>query len=184
MKPLNADERAATLAKSLSLADDAISAAEAECVQYVKAHALALKADVAFAEGRKGKMRRALRERHSALTLMKPNGRLALAESFISQGSPDEGIRVLEETRELSKAAAHVSFMLGQALMHRGTPSGPQEGIFDVFSTANLANLPRELVDPLTVGAVRALLRDGTLGKLRATSPGPKWRAHPSWSPR
>ena len=146
MKPLNAEERAATLAKSLSLADDAISAAEAECVQYVKAHALALKADVAFAEGRKEDAARFAREAFGA-DPDELNGRLALAESFISQGSPDEGIRVLEETRELSKGAAHVSFMLGQALMHRGTPQDLKRA-FDVFSTANLANLPRELVDP------------------------------------
>ena len=166
VKPLNAEERAATLAKSLSLADDAISAAEAECVQYVKAHALALKADVAFAEGRKEDAARFAREAFGA-DPDELNGRLALAESFISQGSPDEGIRVLEETRELSKGAAHVSFMLGQALMHRGTPQDLKRA-FDVFSTANLANLPRELVDPITVGAVRALVRAGRFGEIES----------------
>ena len=53
VKPLNAEEKTTTLAKSLSLADDAISAAEAECVQFVKAHAFALKTDIALIQGRK-----------------------------------------------------------------------------------------------------------------------------------
>ena len=93
------------------------------------------------------------------------NGRLAMAESFIGQGSPDKGIRVLEEEHANSKGAANVSFMLGQALMHRGTPQDLNRA-FEVFSTANLANLPRELVDPLTVGAVRALVRAGRFGEI------------------
>src|ERR1039458_8356301 len=52
VKPLNAEEREAALAKSLSHADDAISAAEAEGVQFVKAHAVALKTDIARIHGR------------------------------------------------------------------------------------------------------------------------------------
>jgi tetratricopeptide (TPR) repeat protein len=48
--------------------------------------------------------------------------------------------------------------MLGQALMSRGTTQDVNRA-FEVFSTANLANLARELVDPITVGAIRALVR-------------------------
>ena len=164
VKPLNAEEKEATLAKSLSLADDAISAAEAECVQFVKAHALALKTDIALIQGRKEDAARFAREAFGAGP-GELNGRLALAESFIAIGNPDEGIRIFEEVHAQSKAAANVSFMLGEALMHRGAPQDLKRA-FEVFSTANLTNLPRELVDPLTVGAVRALARAERFGEI------------------
>jgi tetratricopeptide (TPR) repeat protein len=157
IKPLKAKDRDATLATSLSVADDAISAAEAEGVQYVKAHALALKADIAFLQGRKEDAARFARESFGA-DPSELNGRLAMAQSFFSMGNVDEGIRVLEETHVRSNSAPHVSFMLGQALMSRGTTQDVKRA-FEVFSTANLANLARELVDPITVGAIRALVR-------------------------
>jgi tetratricopeptide (TPR) repeat protein len=138
VKPLNADDREATLAKSMSLADDAISAAEAEGVQYVKAHAFALKADIALIQGRKEDAARFAREALGAGPA-ELNSRLAMAESFIGMGSPDEGIRVLEEAHAQSQGAANVSFMLGQALLHRGAPQDLKRA-FEVFSTANLAN--------------------------------------------
>jgi tetratricopeptide (TPR) repeat protein len=164
LKPLNAEERDALLAKSLSLADDAIKAAEVEGVQWVKAHALALEAEIAMIQGRKEDAARLARQAFGA-SPAELNGRLALAESFISTGNTDEGIRILEEAHVLSKAAAHVSFMLGQALMHRAGPRDLTRA-FDVFSTANLANLPPELVDPLTVGAVRALVGAKRFGEV------------------
>jgi len=166
VKPLNAEEREATLANSLSLADDAILAAEAEGVPYVKAHAFALKAEIALIQGRKEDAAHFAREALGAAPA-ELNSRLAMAESFIGMGSPDEGIRVLEEAHAESKGAANVSFMLGQALLHRSTPQDLKRA-FDVFSTANLANLPRELVDPLTVGAVRALVRAGRFGEIES----------------
>lgn len=46
--------------------------------------------------------------------------------------------------------------MLGQALLNRGAVADLSRA-YEVFSTANLANLKRDLVDPLTIGAVRAL---------------------------
>ena len=164
VKPLNADEREATLANSLSLADDAISAAEAEGVPYVKAHAFAIKAEIALIQGRKEDAAHFAREALGAAPA-ELNSRLAMAESFIGMGSPDEGIRVLEEAHAQAKGAANVSFMLGQALLHRNAPQDLKRA-FDVFSTANLANLPRELVDPLTIGAVRALVRAGRFGEI------------------
>src|SRR5208282_5842117 len=164
LKPLNADEREAALAKSMSLADDAISAADAEGVQCVKAHAFALKADIALIQGRKEDASLFSQEELGAGP-KEVNSTLAMAESFMGMGSPDEGIRVLEEAHAQSKGAANVSFMLGQALLHRGAPQDLKRA-FDVFSTASLANLPRELVDPLTVGAVRALVRAGRFGEI------------------
>ena len=166
VKPLNADEREATLANSLSLADDAISTAEAEGVPYVKAHAFALKAEIALIQGRKEDAAHFAREALGAAPA-ELNSRLAMAESFIGMGSPDEGIRVLEEAYAQSRGAANVSFMLGQALLHRSATQDLKRA-FDVFSTANLANLPRELVDPLTVGAVRALVRAGRFGEIES----------------
>ncbi|HXM59870.1 MAG TPA: hypothetical protein VN950_03370 [Terriglobales bacterium] len=121
VKPLNAGERETTLANSLSLADDAISAAEAEGLPYVKAHAFAIKAEIALIQGRKEDAAHFAREALGAAP-GELNSRLAMAESFIGMGSPDEGIRVLEEAHAESKGAANVSFMLGQALLHRSTP--------------------------------------------------------------
>jgi tetratricopeptide (TPR) repeat protein len=166
VKPLNAEEKTATLAKSLSVADDAISAAEAECVQFVKAHAFALKTDIALIQGRKEDAARFAREAFGAGP-GELNGRFALAESFIAIGNPDEGIRILEEVHTLSKAAANVCFMLGEALLHRGAPRDLKRA-FEVFSTANLTSLTRELVDPVTVGAVRALARAERFGEIES----------------
>ena len=45
-----------------------------------------------------------------------------MAQSHFSMGNVDEGIRVLEEARASSSSAANVSFILGQALLNRGTP--------------------------------------------------------------
>lgn len=172
VKPLNAEEKAATLAKSLALCDAAISAAEAECVQFVKAHAFALKTDIALIQGRKEDAARFAREAFGAGP-GELNGRLALAESFIAIGNPDEGIRILEEVHALSKAAANVCFMLGEALLHRGAPQDLKRA-FEVFSTANIANLPRELVDPLTVGAVRALALAERFGEIEGYAARPE----------
>ena len=172
VKPLNAEEKEATLAKSLSLADNAISAAETECVQFVKAHAFALKTDIALIQGRKEDAARFAREAFGAGP-RELNGLLALAESFIAIGNPGEGIRILEEVHTQSKAAANVSFMLGEALMQRGGPQDLKRA-FEVFSTANLTSLPRELVDPLTVGAVRALARAERFGEIESYAARPE----------
>ena len=107
---------------------------------------------------------------------------MALAESFIAIGNPGEGIRILEEVHTQSKAAANVSFMLGEALMQRGGPQDLKRA-FEVFSTANLTSLPRELVDPLTVGAVRALARAERFGEIATMPLGPKLQTRRSWSP-
>jgi tetratricopeptide (TPR) repeat protein len=156
-KPLNSEDRDATLATSLSVADDAISAAEAEGVPYVKAQAFALKADIALVQGRKEDAARFARESFAA-DPSDLNGRLAMAQSLFSMGNVDEGIRVLEEARAQSSSAPNVSFMLGQALTSRGTPQDVNRA-FEVFSTANIAKLAPELVDPITIGAIRALVR-------------------------
>ena len=154
-KPLKVEDRDAALATSLSVADDAISAAEAEGVPYVKAQALALKVDIALIQGRKED---AARFASFAADPSDLNGRLAMAQSLFSMGNVDEGIHVLEEGRALSSSAANVSFMLGQALLNRGTPQDVNRA-FEVFSTASIAKLARELVDPITIGAIRALAR-------------------------
>jgi len=120
-KPLKAEDRDAALATSLSVADDAISAAEAEGVSYVKAQALALKTDIALIQGHKEEASGFARESFAA-DPSDLSGRLAMAQSLFSMGNVDEGIRVLEEARGRSSSAANVSYMLGQALLNRGTP--------------------------------------------------------------
>jgi tetratricopeptide (TPR) repeat protein len=157
VKPLTVEDRDATLATSLSVADDAIAAAEAEGVPYVKAQALALKADIALIQGRKEDAASFARDSFAA-DPSDLNGRLAMAASLFSMSNVDEGIRVLEEGLAQSNSAANVSFMLGQALLNRGTPQDVSRA-FEVFSGASIAKLVRELVDPITIGAIRALAR-------------------------
>jgi tetratricopeptide (TPR) repeat protein len=157
IKPLKAKDKDATLAQSLSAADDAIFVAESEGVQDVKAQALALKADIALVQGRKEDAARFARDSFGA-DPSELHGRLAMAQASFSMGNVDEGIRILEEAYTQSNSAPNVSFMLGQALMGRGTEQDVARA-FEVFSTANLTNLTRELVDPITISAIRVLIR-------------------------
>jgi transcription elongation GreA/GreB family factor len=73
-------------------------------------------------------------------------------------GNLDECIRILEEAYAKADLAPNVCFMLGQALMARGTDHDFDRA-FEVFSSAKLTHLSRELIDPLTLGAIRALAR-------------------------
>lgn len=154
--PLGAEEKKACLASSLASADDAISSAETEGVSYVKAQALALKSNIALLQGRKDDAARFARESFAADS-GELEGRLAMAQASFSMGNVDEGIQILEEAYGKADSAPNVSFMLGQALMTRGTEHDFDRA-FEVFSTAKLAHLGRELIDPITIGAIRALV--------------------------
>ena len=156
-KALKADDRDATLTTSMSVADDAISAADDEGVPYVKSQAFALKTDIALIRGHKDEAAHFARESFAA-DPSELSGRLAMAQSHFSMGNVDEGIQVLEEARANSGSAANVSVMLGQALLNRATQQDVSRA-FEVLSTANIARLERELVDPITIGAIRALAR-------------------------
>ena len=81
-----------------------------------------------------------------------------MAQASLSMGNLDEGIRILEEAYAQADSAPNVSFMLGQALMARGTEQDLERAVA-VFSTAKLAHLDRELIDSLIIGAIRALVR-------------------------
>lgn len=155
--PLKAEGRETNLANSLAAADDAISIAVAEGDSYTSAQALALKSDISLIQGRKEDAARFARESFAA-NPMDLQGLLAMAQVSVSMGNPDEGIRILEEAYARADYAPHVSFMLGQALMARGTEPDVSRAI-DVFSSANLENLDRELIDPVIVSAVRAIVR-------------------------
>lgn len=155
VKPLDADDRAASLAKADSIAGAAVTVAETEGALYVKSQALALKSDIALLEGRKEDGARYARESFGADS-SELHGRMAMAQAAFALGNRDEGIRILEEAYVQSKYAPNVSFMLGQALLSRGVDADLSRA-FEVFSSANLTNLKQDLVDPLTIGAVRAL---------------------------
>jgi transcription elongation GreA/GreB family factor len=154
--PLTAEEKTAWLASALAAADDAISLAEIEGASFVKAEALALKADIALYEGRRHDAAHFARESLAADSAQLA-GRLAMAQASFSAGDRDECIRILEEAYAEAKAAPHVSFMLGQALMARGTGKDFDRA-FEVFSTTELTRLGRELIDPIIIGAIRALV--------------------------
>jgi tetratricopeptide (TPR) repeat protein len=157
VKPLNLEDRKSALANSIAAANDAIASAEEEGVPYVKAMALALQADIALLQGRKEDAARLSREAFAA-DPTELNGRLAIAQAAFNNGNTDEGIGILEEAYSQSNSAPNVCFMLGQALVGRGTESDLNRAI-DVFSSAKTTGLTRELIDPLIVGAIRALVR-------------------------
>jgi tetratricopeptide (TPR) repeat protein len=154
--PLTAEDRRANLANSLAAVEEAISLTE-ESERDVRAHAFALKADIALAEGRKEDAARFARESFGA-DPTQMQGRLAMAQAAVGLGNLDEGIRILEEAHAQADFAANVSFMLGQALLGRGTE--PDIGrAADVLTSAKLEGLPRELADPIIASAARALVR-------------------------
>ena len=155
--PLKAEDRETNLANSLAAADDAISIAVTEGDSYTNAQALALKSDIALIQGRKEDAARFARESFAA-DPTDLQGRLAMGQVSVSMGNLDEGIRILEEAYARADYAPHVSFMLGQALMARGTEADVSRAI-EVFSSAKLENLDRELIDPVVASAVRAMVR-------------------------
>jgi tetratricopeptide (TPR) repeat protein/transcription elongation GreA/GreB family factor len=164
--PLKAEDKETNLAFSLAAADAAISSAETEGVSYVKAHALALKSDIAMLQGRKEDAARIARESFAADS-RELEGRLAMAQASFGMGKVDEAIQVLEEAYAQADLAPNVSFMLGQALMARGTEHDFDRA-FEVFSTAKLTHLSRELIDPVIIGATRALVRANRLAEIPA----------------
>lgn len=164
--PLNASDRKAMLASVLTAADEAICIAEEEGVSYVTAAALALQADVALMQGRKDDAARLAREAFAA-NPSEMSGRIAMAQASFSRNNFDEGINMLEEAYAESDNASNVSFMLGQALMGRGKEQDLNRA-FEVFSSAKVNGLTRELIDPLVVGGVRALVRAKRFVDVRA----------------
>lgn len=155
--PLTAEEREQNLANSLSAADDAIALATTDGDSNSKAQALALKSDIALIQGRPEDAARLAREAFGA-DPTDLQGRLAMAQVSVSMGNLDEGIRILEEAYPQADHAPHVSFMLGQALMARATPADLSRAI-EVFRSAKLENLDRELIDPVVVSTARTLIR-------------------------
>jgi len=155
--PLTAEQREANLASSVAAADDAISIAMTEGDSNTKAQALALKSDIALIQGKREDAARFARESFGA-DPTDLQGRLAMAGVSVSMGNLDEGIRILEEAFVQADHAPHVSFMLGQALMSRGTEADLTRAI-EVFRLAKLDRLERELIDPIIVSATRAIIR-------------------------
>lgn len=155
--PLNAQDREENLANSIAAADEAISIATMEGDSNTKAQALALKSDIALIRGQKEDAARFARESFGA-DPTDLQGRLAMAQISVSTGNLDDGIRILEEAYVQADHAPHVSFMLGQALVARGTETDVDRAI-NVFSSAKLENLDRELIDPVIVSAARAMIR-------------------------
>ncbi len=154
---LKGEDRETNLANSLAAADQAISIATVDGDSCTKAQALALKSDIALIQGRRDDAARLARESFAA-DPRELQGPLAMAQAAVSMGNLDEGVRILEEAYARADYAPHVSFMLGQALVARGTEPDVSRAI-EVFSSAKLENLDRELIDPVIVSAVRAMVR-------------------------
>jgi tetratricopeptide (TPR) repeat protein len=159
IKPLNSDEKKKHIESAINSADSAISIADTDDQAYVRAQAFALKTDIALVQGHKDDAAQFARESFAA----DPSeilSQIAIAYAAFSRNDIDEGIRILEQAYLQSKSAPHVCFMLGQALMGRGRDEDI-ERTFEVFSSANIVNIAQELIDPLTLGAIRALVRLG-----------------------
>lgn len=158
-RPLKAENRERNLANSLAAADEAITTAETQGDANTKAQALALKSDIATIQGRKEDAAHLARESFGA-DPTDLQGQLVMAQSSIGAGNLSEGIRILEEAYVQADYAPHVSYMLGQALMARGADADVSRAI-SVFNSAKLENLNRELIDPIIVSAMRAMIRIG-----------------------
>ena len=159
IKPLKAEEKEQQLESASSAADAAIANAQSDDLAYVRAQAFALKSDIAHVQGRKEDAAQFARDSFAA-DASEVQSQMAIAQAAFSRNDVDEGILILEQANLQSKSMPNVCFMLGQALMGRGR----DEDIacaFTVFSTANIANIKQDLVDPLTLGAIRALVRAG-----------------------
>ncbi len=159
LKPLKAEEREKQLESASSAADAAIANAETDDLAYLKAQAFALKTDIAHTQGRKEEASRFAREAFAA-DAYELQSQMAIAQAAFGRKDVDEGIRILEQANLQSKSMPNVCFMLGKALMGRGRDEDIARA-FTVFSTANIGNLKHDLVDPLTLGAIRALFRAG-----------------------
>ena len=155
--PLKAEERERNLGNSLAAADAALSAASIEGDANTRAQALALKADIALLQGRKEDASHFAREAFGA-DPTDLQGRLAMAQMSVSTGNLDEGIRILEEAYVQADYAPHVSYMLGQSARRRVARKRDVRRAVDVFTSAKLENLDRELIDPVIAGATRAFL--------------------------
>jgi hypothetical protein len=166
VQPLVATDREAALSKVLAVANDAIVASENEGTPYIKAAALALQADIAIMQGRKDDAARLARDAFGA-DPAEMSGRIAMAQASFTKNDFDEGINILEEAYAKSDFAPNVSYMLGQALMSRGK-DGDVDRAFDVFSSAKLVGLSRELIDPHVIGATRALVRSKRFSEIPA----------------
>lgn len=159
IKPLKAEEKEQQLENASSAADAAIANAESDDLAYVRAQAFALKSDIAHVQGRKEDAAQFARDSFAA-DASELQSQMAIAQAAFSRNDVDEGILILEQANLQSKSMPNVCFMLGQALMGRGKDEDIARA-FTVFSTANIANIKQDLVDPLTLGAIRALVRAG-----------------------
>jgi tetratricopeptide (TPR) repeat protein len=157
IKPLKAEDKKQQLESAGTAADAAIANAESDDLAYVRAQAFALKSDIAHFQGRKEDAAQFARDSFAA-DASELQSQLAIAQAAFSRNDVDEGILILEQANLQSKSMPNVCFMLGQALMGRGRDEDIARA-FTVFSTANIANIKQELVDPLTLGAIRALVR-------------------------
>jgi hypothetical protein len=157
IKPLKAEEKKRQLESAGIAADAAIANAESDDLAYVRAQAFALKSDIANVQGRKEDAAQFARDSFAA-DASELQSQMAIAQAAFSRNDVDEGILILEQAKLQSKSMPNVCFMLGQALIGRGKDEDITRA-FTVFSTANIANIKQELVDPLTLGAIRALVR-------------------------
>ena len=159
IKPLKAEEKEKHLESAISSADAAIANAETDDLAYVRAQAFALKTDIAHVQGRNEDAAQFARDAFAA-DASELQSQMAIAQAAFIRNDIDGGIRILEQANLQSKSMPNVCFMLGQALMGRGKDEDVARA-FEIFSTANIANIKQDLVDPLTLGAVRALVRAG-----------------------
>jgi tetratricopeptide (TPR) repeat protein len=178
INPLKAEEKEQQLESANSAADAAIANAETDDLAYLRAHAFALKTDIAQVQGRKEDAAQFARDAFAA-DASELQSQMAMAQVAFGGNNIDEGIRILEQANLQSKSMPNVCFMLGQALMGRGKDEDIARA-FTVLSTANIANINHDLVDPLTLGAIRALVRAGRFQEVSDYLDRPEVKGSPS----
>lgn len=178
IKPLKAEEKEKQLANASSAADAAIANAETDDLAYLMAQAFALKTDIAHVQGRKEDAAQFARDAFAA-DASELQSQMAIAQAAFSRNDVDDGIRILEQANLQSKSMPNVCFMLGQALMGRGKDEDIARA-FTVFSTCNITNIKQDLVDPLTLGAIRALARAGRFPEISNYLERPEVKGSPA----
>ncbi len=153
--PLYGPDRLAALQNADLTASKAIEVAEAEGISYVKAKAFGLKSDIATILGNKEDAIRYARDSFGADS-SDIDAQISLAQALMANGNRDDAIIFFEEIHARFKEMPNVNFMLGEALLDRGAATDLSRA-FDVFSSATVGKMKQELVDPITIGAVRAL---------------------------
>lgn len=155
--PLAPAERNRCLGDADRFAERAYQLAKAGSDDYLASEARALQVDVAILDQRIKDAGRLAMESTAACP-DEPTGYIAMAQAAFLEQRKDDGIRFLEQAFSIGKASLSLSFMLGQALLQRGSEQDVNRAV-ELLSTANLKGAPKHFAEPVIIAAVQAFTK-------------------------